>query len=379
MFIMLTNVDSSGNSFTSSNVARFLKEPVRSRAIESLSSPPPRQRSDSRSDGRSGVGARGVATGSASVFSRRCARGWPPTAESCRDRRDGRIAARACGTRRERRPRHRDGVRRALLHREGRPGGEHLVVRHAAAHATSVPPASLIVGIGAWLRLERRRSARAGRRDDLQDAMQHARDNGVPIRFSTRHPGIRTSRGAIRLHRSRGLVSRRRDGIQPDRWRDRVASRALHSGDSAPKIRRSGARPPWCARARRAARQRPRGYDVQFDGDGEILRSSLRATTGRRRVQLDSTATPHRVTSEWFEELPSPFVVQRSGKSSHARRSPSTTALIRRDAVHPRHAASRGACRRRSSSLVKKPKRISVCCGARSRRDMRSAITRSRN
>ncbi len=59
----------------------------------------------------------------------------------------------------------------------------------------------------------------------------------------------------------------------------------------------------------------PPGYDVKFDGDGEILRLASRPTSGLRVTHSDSTTGL--VTSEQLTEYPSPYVVERTGTSAH--------------------------------------------------------------
>ncbi|MBI2796835.1 MAG: glycosyltransferase [Gemmatimonadetes bacterium] len=55
----------------------------------------------------------------------------------------------------------------------------------------------------------------------------------------------------------------------------------------------------------------PGGYDVEFEGDGEILRLAARPTDGRRRVTTD--AATGLITGQALESSPLPYVVKRTG------------------------------------------------------------------
>jgi cellulose synthase/poly-beta-1,6-N-acetylglucosamine synthase-like glycosyltransferase/peptidoglycan/xylan/chitin deacetylase (PgdA/CDA1 family)/spore germination protein YaaH len=59
----------------------------------------------------------------------------------------------------------------------------------------------------------------------------------------------------------------------------------------------------------------PPGYDVKFDGIGEILRLAARPTEGRRTVRTDPGTGL--ITGERLSEYPTPYVVQRIGTSAH--------------------------------------------------------------
>lgn len=59
----------------------------------------------------------------------------------------------------------------------------------------------------------------------------------------------------------------------------------------------------------------PPGYDVEFDGDGEILRLTAHPTTGRRSIGVDSVSGL--VRREVVTAYPSPWVVRRDGRSAH--------------------------------------------------------------
>ncbi len=59
----------------------------------------------------------------------------------------------------------------------------------------------------------------------------------------------------------------------------------------------------------------PPGYDVKFEGDGEILHLAARPTAGRRNVTVDSLTGL--VADERLMKYPSPYVVEREGASEH--------------------------------------------------------------
>lgn len=53
------------------------------------------------------------------------------------------------------------------------------------------------------------------------------------------------------------------------------------------------------------------GPDVEFQGGGELLAIKRQPQTGRRRVEVDATGT---ITNEVVESVPSPWVVERTGR-----------------------------------------------------------------
>ncbi len=75
-------------------------------------------------------------------------------------------------------------------------------------------------------------------------------------------------------------------------------------------IGRDATRAPAAALARI-----PAGYDVEFDGDGEILRVAARPAEGRRTLALDSVTGL--IRGERISTYPSPWVVRRDGRSKH--------------------------------------------------------------
>ena len=61
----------------------------------------------------------------------------------------------------------------------------------------------------------------------------------------------------------------------------------------------------------RALAEIPAGYDVEFEGSGELLRLAARPTPGRRALTTDSASD--RVVDERMLSLPSPYMVTRMG------------------------------------------------------------------
>jgi peptidoglycan-N-acetylglucosamine deacetylase len=59
----------------------------------------------------------------------------------------------------------------------------------------------------------------------------------------------------------------------------------------------------------------PPGYDVKFDGEGEILHLAARPTAGHRALRTDPVTGL--ITGEQLIEYPTPYVVERVGTSAH--------------------------------------------------------------
>src|SRR6478672_11069070 len=59
----------------------------------------------------------------------------------------------------------------------------------------------------------------------------------------------------------------------------------------------------------------PSGYDVKFNGQGEILHLAATPTEGRRSVRVDSVSGL--ITNEQLLEYPTPYVIERVGASAH--------------------------------------------------------------
>lgn len=89
-------------------------------------------------------------------------------------------------------------------------------------------------------------------------------------------------------------------------------------GDDSPDLQRRAPSPAlaWLdsTAARRLDRMAP-GYDVQFDGQGELLRIASRPTEGRRDLHIDAARGV--IVSEHVTTPPSPWVVQRFGAQAH--------------------------------------------------------------
>ncbi len=58
----------------------------------------------------------------------------------------------------------------------------------------------------------------------------------------------------------------------------------------------------------------PAGYDVEFDGTGELLTISARPTVGRRQVTMDSASGV--ITDQHIAVIPTPYIVKRAGSDS---------------------------------------------------------------
>ena len=58
----------------------------------------------------------------------------------------------------------------------------------------------------------------------------------------------------------------------------------------------------------------PAGYDVEFDGLGELLTISARPTVGQRSVTIDSTSGL--ITDQHMGVIPTPYIVKRAGSDS---------------------------------------------------------------
>ena len=318
VFMMLTNVDSTGESFSHSHIERFLSDPVRSRAVESLAT------------AAAAYGLAGVAVDLESVPDAV----YPDllkfiAALRARLAADGRTIAvtaaahtppsqlRALAARADR-------VMLMLYDEHESLSGAGPIASTAwfsaevARAAAIIPPSSLIIGVGAygydWNDANPRQPA-----DEMtfQDAVTHARDAHAPIQFdsssgnpyltwsdadSTDHVGwlldavsAYNQIAVARAHGVGGVALWRLGSEDPSLWRALGKHAALASPEVLDTI--------------------PSGYDVQFDGTGEILRLATRPTIGIRTIAFDSSTSV--VTGERYTALPTPYVVQRSGVSKH--------------------------------------------------------------
>ena len=151
----------------------------------------------------------------------------------------------------------------------------------------------------------------------FQDAVTAARNNHAPIHFDTAsgNPYVAWSDPDSTDH----IVW----FIDASAARNEIAvARSHHVAGVALWRLGSEDRSLWRALGRGAALATagpidtiPGGYDVEFDGTGEILRVSQRPAPGFRRVMIDSAT--RMVRDEQYLVLPSPYIVQRSGLAKH--------------------------------------------------------------
>ncbi len=317
-FMMLSNVDTSGKIFAQTSALRLIRAPVRDRAIDALAT------------AAATYGLAGIVidlesvprSGEASLLDFL-------TALRTRLARDGRIvvvtvAADAAPASLTALAAHTDRV--ILMSYDEHASGDDAgpvasrawFAAQVARASAAIPPSSLIVGIGGygydWTDDTPREPA-----EDLtfQEAVTYARENRAPIRFDTvsRNPYIMWSDPdstdhvawfldaataydqtvIARAHGAAGVALWRLGSEDPSLWRVLGRGAALGPASKVDTI--------------------PGGYDVQFDGDGEILRVATAPLSGLRQIAIDSTTRA--MTSERYIALPAPFIVQRSGAVPH--------------------------------------------------------------
>ncbi len=153
----------------------------------------------------------------------------------------------------------------------------------------------------------------------FQDVMQRARDNAVPVQFdrASLNPYIAWTDADSTDHVAWFL-----DGITA--WNEMAAARRLGARGHA--LWRLGAEDPslWNALGAAGGESQasaslldriPPGYDVQFDGTGELLRIRAEPTEGTRTVAFDPTGGL--IVGEQVTSFPTPWIVQRFGASAH--------------------------------------------------------------
>lgn len=187
------------------------------------------------------------------------------------------------------------------------------------ARATKVIPAnSLIIGIAGYgYDWNDDTPKEPAEEMTFQDAVAAARRNRVPIYFdtasgnsyltwtdpdSTDHAtwfiDAATTYNQVAMAQSHGVggVALWRLGSEdPSTWRALGRGMSLGSSGNLDTI--------------------PGGYDVQFDGVGEILRVANRPLAGTRVVRVDSAT--RLIADQRYARLPTPYVVERSGESKH--------------------------------------------------------------
>ncbi|MEP7380341.1 MAG: glycosyltransferase [Gemmatimonadota bacterium] len=180
-----------------------------------------------------------------------------------------------------------------------------------------VPPAKAVLALGAygydWNDAGPRNSAIEM---TFQDVMAAARDHSAHVAFD---PQSLTPYLAWTEADSTDHVVWYLDGVTA--WNEVVASRAL--GVAGHAVWRLGSEDPsiWQFLGQDRAQATaltvmPRGgYDVEFRGEGEILRVDAMPDTGIRVLRVDSAT--QRIVAESLAVLPSNWVVRRMGASAH--------------------------------------------------------------
>ena len=198
----------------------------------------------------------------------------------------------------------------------GSVAGQAWYVDRAQQALASIPPAKAILGIGAygydW--------NDAGGRDSsveqtFQDVMRTAREKNVQVRMdpATLNPFLAWSDRDSTDHVTWFLDA-------TTAWNQIRAGARLGAAGHA--IWRLGSEDPslWSVLSKHGLSATPDslsvlpgGYDVEFSGDGEVLRLASRPTEGHRRTRVD-TATGL-IVEQSVDRPSSPYVVRRTGSS----------------------------------------------------------------
>lgn len=189
--------------------------------------------------------------------------------------------------------------------------------RQASAALSAIPAAKLVLAVGAY-GYDWNDGAPGAPADEMtfQDVMTAARQHGRSPAFdhASRTPYLQWTDRDSTDH-----VVWYLDGVTA--YNEMLVGRRL--GVAGAALWRLGAEDPslWGILGRSGidstARQLaviPSGYDVEFEGVGELLRVARRPTEGRRTVVIDSTTG--RVTDERVTTVPTPYVVARFGGDS---------------------------------------------------------------
>ena len=180
-----------------------------------------------------------------------------------------------------------------------------------------VPPAKAVLALGGygydWNDADAKDS---GTEMTFQDVIAAARDHHAPV---TLDPHSLTPYVTWTEPDSTDHVVWFLDGVTA--WNEMQASRPYHVAGHA--VWRLGSEDPslwqFLGRAHPAASSLamvPRGgYDVEFKGEGEILRLDAMPDTGLRVLQVDSST--QKIVAESLAVLPSTWVVRRAGASAH--------------------------------------------------------------
>jgi peptidoglycan/xylan/chitin deacetylase (PgdA/CDA1 family)/spore germination protein YaaH len=191
-------------------------------------------------------------------------------------------------------------------------------VTHARDLMRNIPPGKAILALGAYgYDWNDGDSAESGTEMTFQDVMAAARRRRLRVQFDSvaLNPFITWTEPDSTDHLVWFL-----DGVTA--FNEMRAARMLGAVGGA--VWRLGSEDPgvWqvLGRSTTAAgpqqlRSIPPGYDVTFDGEGEILRLAARPTAGQRQVRAD--AATGLITHESLTQYPSPYVVERTGASEH--------------------------------------------------------------
>jgi cellulose synthase/poly-beta-1,6-N-acetylglucosamine synthase-like glycosyltransferase/peptidoglycan/xylan/chitin deacetylase (PgdA/CDA1 family)/spore germination protein YaaH len=317
-FLMLTDVDTSGQIFMQGAALRLFAEPFRSRAIDALAG------------AAITFGLAGVVIDLEELPSS-AAPALLSFLSALRARlaRDGRIVLATTGvdaTNAELSDlaNHVDRVILMAYDEHDSQGDAGPVASNAwfaaqiARAASVVPASSLIVGIAGYgYDWNDDTPHQPAEELTFQDAMTYARNNHAPIRFdaasgnpylmwsdpdSTDHVAWFLDAAAsfnqiamARAHGAAGVALWRLGSEDPSLWRALGRGATLGEATLIDSI--------------------PGGYDVQFDGVGEILRVENRPKEGVRAISFDSVA--QLIRDERYALLPLPYIVQRSGLAKH--------------------------------------------------------------
>src|SRR5262245_45145448 len=318
VFLMLTNVDTSGHAFMHDATVRMLSEPARSQAINGLA------------NAATTLGLSGIVVDLEDM---------PPTSQlafldflsALRTRlaKDGRLtivtaAADASAAELTGLASHSDRVILMAYDEHDSQGDAGPVASNAwfaaqvARAASIIPPGSLIVGIAGYgYDWNDDTPHQPAEEVTFQDAVTFSRNHHAPIQFdaSSGNPYVMwtdpdstdhvvwfvdaaTTFNQVQTARARsvgGIALWRLGSEDPSLWRALGRGAAMGPSTSIDTI--------------------PGGYDVEFDGTGEILRVEHRPEVGVRQVVLDSTS--RMIRDERYLQLPVPYIVQRSGYGPH--------------------------------------------------------------
>ncbi|MEP6905655.1 MAG: glycosyltransferase, partial [Gemmatimonadales bacterium] len=191
-------------------------------------------------------------------------------------------------------------------------------VLHARQLLQSIPRGKAILALGAygydWNDSD---PASSGTEMTFQDVMAAARQRNLRTQFDSTalNPFIAWTEPDSTDHVVWFL-----DGVTA--FNEIHAARSLGAAGQA--IWRLGSEDPgiWQVLERTTAQPRPQslasippGYDVSFQGEGEILHLAARPTVGHRAVRTDPATGL--INGERVDEYPTPYIVERVGSSAH--------------------------------------------------------------